>query len=240
MRLTALELPASWGTPDRALADVEDRLARGPATELVLLPEAALQGYVSPAGDFDAARHAEPIDGPIARACAALAVRHRVQLVAPLILRDGAHTFNAMIAYAPDGTTTFVYRKRRPWFPETWATAGPDAPPVAMLGTLPTTIAICYDVHFLASDAEASLAAAQLLLFPSAWVADPDTPIADPDSRVALLQRIARRYRVHILNANWAPGVVAVPGQGGSCAIAPDGTVIATAPLGGRVDLTIP
>ena len=45
VRVTAIELPARWGPAGPALADVEARLARGPATDVVLLPEAALTGY---------------------------------------------------------------------------------------------------------------------------------------------------------------------------------------------------
>ena len=44
MRVTVLELAASWGEPARVLADVDARLATGPATDLVVLPEAALHG----------------------------------------------------------------------------------------------------------------------------------------------------------------------------------------------------
>ncbi len=58
---------------------------------------------------------------------------------------------------------------------------------------------------------------------------------ADP----ARLSELARRCDVNVANANWAPGVVRVPGQGGSCAIGRDGAVLATAPPAGRVDLVL-
>ena len=129
VRVTLLELPARWNAVDRALAEVEVALA-GCTSDLVLLPEASLTGYLSPDGDADLTRFAEPIEGPTSRACAALAATHAVHLVAPLILREGDALFNAMVCHAPDGTRPFIYRKRHPWIPEEWATPGREPLPV--------------------------------------------------------------------------------------------------------------
>jgi 5-aminopentanamidase len=230
VRLTILELPARWNAAERALADVDAALV-GHETDLVLLPEASLHGYVSPDGDCDLTPFAEPLDGPTATACAALAAKHRVHLVAPLVLREGRALYNAMIAYAPDGTRPFVYRKRHPWEPETWATRGTEPLPVVTVCGCALTIAICYDVHFLPRESAAELSRADLLLFPSAWV-------EEPDFRVQRLVRLARHFELAIANANWGTGDVRIPGQGGSCVIAPDGNVIATA-SDGRIDVTL-
>ncbi len=228
MRLTILELAARWNAPQRVLAEVDAALTAKCATDLVLLPEAALQGYVSPSGDSDLAPFAEPVDGPTARACGALAAKHHVHLVAPLVLREGAAQFNAMACFDTRGEVVFVYRKRHPWLPESWATAGGERPPVVEIAGALVTIAICYDVHFLPTDAAPELGAADVLLFPSAWV-------EDPDLRVPRLSRLAQRYAVTIANANWAPGDVRVPGQGGSCIVGADGSVLARA-VTGRID----
>jgi predicted amidohydrolase len=232
MRIAVLELPARWGDPSGALVDVAARLAAGPRADLVLLPEASLCGYVGPGRDFDLRRFAEPIDGATATACAALARDHAVHLVAPLVLREAGALYNAMACFDPDGERAFVYRKRHPWLPETWATPGPHAPPIVDIAGVRVTIAICFDLHFAGDDMAGELTDADLLLFASAWVERPDT-------RPARLCALASRFGVHVANANWAPGVVRVPGQGGSCAIGPDGTLIATAPLAGRVDLEV-
>ncbi len=233
MRLAVLELPARWGTPDAALDDVDARLAAGPPTELVLLPEAALHGYVSADGDFDAARFAEPLDGPTATRCAALARQHGTHLVASLVLAEGHAIYNAMIAFAPTGDVAFVYRKRHPWMPETWATPGANSHPIVTIAGRRVTIAVCYDYWFVGLEMNRELVAADVLLFPSAWVEAVDT-------RVARLQTLARCYGLTIANANWAPGVARVPGQGGSCIIAPAGDVIARAATAGRIDATVP
>src|SRR5690242_6664252 len=213
MRITALELAATWDDRARVLDEVEARLAAGPPTDLALLPEASLTGYVSPARDFDLTRFAEPSDGPTAARCAAIARARHIHLVAPLVLREGDAVFNAMACFDPRGELAFVYRKRHPWMPETWATPGPSAPPVVELGAVRVTIAICFDVHFLEDDAARELALADVLLFPSAWV-------ERPDRRAERLAALARAFDLYVVNANWGPGIVRVPGQGGSCALA--------------------
>jgi 5-aminopentanamidase len=221
LRVTVLELPASSGEPGRALELVDRALGAGPSTDLVLLPEQSFVGYVSPRGDFDLERYAEPIDGPTARACARLARLYRVHLVSPLVLRDGDACFNAMLAHAPDGSRLFHYEKRHPWIPETWATPGRTPPPIVTIQNVRVTIAICYDGHFLSEDAADVLRRADLLLFPSAWV-------DRYDSRTPLLVDVARRFDVAVANANWGPGIVRVPGQGGSFILDRDGTRIAS------------
>jgi predicted amidohydrolase len=220
LRVTVLELPAAWGDSQAALGLVDAELERGPPTDLVLLPEASLSGYVSEAGEYDLAAFAEPHDGPTARAIAALARRHRTNIVAPLVLAEGACMYNAMAAFDRRGDPLFTYRKRHPWFPELWATPGLEPAPIARIDGLNVTIAICFDVHFLAEDAQVALDACDLLLFPSAWV-------EEQDSREAMLADLARRHRIAIANANWGPGIVRIPGQGGSSIVDSRGRVLA-------------
>ncbi len=234
VRVAVLELPATWGERDAALEAVDGVLAGGAPTDIVLLPEGSLAGFVSPRGDFDLSGFAEDEEGPTCRGIALLARRHGVHLAAPLVLREGRRLFNAFALFAPDGTRLFLYRKRHPWLPETWACAGSEAPPRVVVGSISVSIAICYDVHFLSSDpAFGLLEETDLLLFPSAWV--------DPaNTRASLLERVARRHRVAVANANWAPGMVHVPGQGGSCVLDAQGRVVASVRLGGlRADATI-
>ena len=219
LRVTVLELPATWGNPGPALAAVDAELEHGAPSDLVLLPEASLHGYVSADGDFDLERFAEPLDGPTARALAAMARRHRTNLVGPLVLAEGAHRYNAMVGFDREGEPIFTYRKRHPWIPETWASAGPEPAPVVDIEGARVTIAICYDVHFIAEDAGPALDASDLLLFASAWV-------EENDSRPTRLPELARAHRIAIANANWGPGVVRVPGQGGSSILDSRGRVV--------------
>jgi predicted amidohydrolase len=229
--VSVLELPARWGRIDDALDEVDELLSSSDTSvgrpDLAVLPEMSLVGYVSPHGDFDPTRFAEPIDGPTMGAVGALARRHAVHLVAPLVLSEGDCVYNASIALGPDGGVLATYRKRHPWFPETWATPGPLPPPLVRMGGLTVTLAICYDGHFLAEDSAEELSRADLLVFTSAWV-------DEEDSRVPLLRSLSRRFGVSVANANWGPGVVSIAGQGGSCILDGNAHVIASVQRGGR------
>ena len=228
LRVTVLELPATWGDPGAALRAVDTELERGPfVPDLVLLPEASLRGYVSPEGQFDLAPFAEPHDGPMSRALSELARRHRTNLVGPLVLAEGERHYNVMAGFDRDGKPIFTYRKRHPWLPETWATAGPEPAPVVDIDGTRVTIAICYDLHFLEEDAGVALDGSDLLLFASAWV-------EEEDSRPERLPELARTHGVAIANANWGPGVVRVAGQGGSTILDSRGRLLASASCSGR------
>ncbi|MBX3227570.1 MAG: carbon-nitrogen hydrolase family protein [Labilithrix sp.] len=221
MRVTVVELPATWGEPERALAEVDAILAAGPATDLVLLPETSLTGYVSPALDFDLTRFAEPLDGATAQALADLARKHHTHLFGPLVLAEGGHMYNTTIGFAPTGRHVATYRKRHPWIPETWASAGREPYPLFTIAGRTVTIACCYDVHFLADDAAGALDRADVLLFPSAWVEQVST-------RLRRLERLAREHHLAIVAANWGRGRdLAVHGQGDSAILNATGDQLA-------------
>jgi predicted amidohydrolase len=232
LRVTALELPAAWEEPESACAAVAHALA-GPATDLVLLPELALTGYVSPAGDFDVSAWAEAPGGPHARALAELARRCGVWLAGPLVEREAGRCYNTLALFDPAGAPRLRYRKRHPWYPETWATAGAAAAPVIEIGGCRVSAAICFDVHFLADEAADTLLRSDVLLFPSAWV-------EDHDSRPAILRGLAERFGIAIVNANWGPGVPRIAGQGGSRIVDRNGRTLAHCPAGQvRIDASL-
>lgn len=232
--VAVVEMPATWGEPERALELVDAVLTAGPHADLVLLPEASLTGYVSPEADVDLSRFAEPIDGPTAHALAGFARAHRTHLVGPLVLAEGGACFNATVAFDPEGRLSFVYRKRHPWIPERWATPGSEPYPLVEIGGLRVTAACCFDVHFLAREARATLLDADLLLFPSAWVEEGE------DTRLARLSSIARTFSIAVAAANWGPGLVLVPGQGGSAIVDAHGETLVRVERGGlRADAVL-
>ncbi len=236
MRATALQLPARFGAAKEQLTFAEALLEGGPQTDLVLLPEAALTGYVSPRGNFDLSAFAEPIDGPTRAALAHLAKRFDCLVVGPVIERAGPGLFNSLLAITPVGETLLHYRKHRPWVPEKWATPGPGPSDVISWRGKTITAAICFDVHTLSADAGPKLDAADLLLFPSAWVDDDEG-----DSRPELLTAISAQHRVAVLNANWGPGKPLLNGQGGSLFLDAAGEVKARLKTKtGRLDVTLP
>lgn len=220
--MNVVEVPATWGAPDAVLRAVEDALTRAPPADLVLLPELALTGYVSPRGVFDPSPFAEPGDGPTAKGLERLARATGAVVVGPLVLAEEGRVYNVARGVGPDGRELFTYRKRHPWIPEAWATAGAARPPLVTIAGRKVTVCICFDVHFVAEDAPEELGAADVLLFPSAWVDEEDT-------RIPMLAGLARRFHTWVVAANWSAGVVIVPGQGRSCVVAPDGRVVAEA-----------
>jgi predicted amidohydrolase len=237
IRVTALELPARFDEAEQALADVDALLTDGPATDVVLLPEASITGYVSANLEADLGRFAEPIDGKTAARLGGLAKKHRVHLVGPLVLAEGGRAYNAMAAFAPDGRVGCVYRKRHPWYVEAWATPGTGPLGAFEVRSARVAIAVCFDVHFLAAESAEELRAAEALLFASAWVEGDDASTLPP-----LLSSLAREHDVAIVNANWGPGVPRIHGQGGSRIIARDGEPLSVAPPGGgakRIDATL-
>lgn len=236
MRATALQLPARFGAAREQLFFAEALLEAGPRTDLVLFPEAALTGYVSPAGEFDLTTFAEPIDGPTRASLSHLARRFDCLVIGPVIERAEAGLFNSLLGVTPDGATLLHYRKHHPWFPEKWATAGPGPSEVVTWRGRTLTAAICFDVHTLSAEAGPGLDTADLLLFPSAWVDDDEG-----DSRPGLLTAIAAEHRVAVLNANWGPGKPLLNGQGGSMFIDATGQLQARLKTDtGRLDITLP
>ncbi|MCC6559232.1 MAG: carbon-nitrogen hydrolase family protein [Polyangiaceae bacterium] len=230
IEVAAIELPQRFGDPEGALAEVDAVLGSGAlrGVDLALLPEAILTGYVSPRGDFDLRPFAEPLEGPTARALAALARRHGLALAGPLVEAHAGRHYNSLLLFDREGTLAGHWRKRHPWFPERWATPGDLGTPVVDLTGLRITAAICFDIHFLTEDAGRALDEVDVLLFPTAWVDGP----ARSDLRADLLPPLARRHRVGIVNANWAVSRPALPGQGGSRVLDAGGRVIAEAPRG--------
>ncbi len=219
VRVAAFELPARWAEPEKALSDVRALLARGPATDLALLPEASLTGYVSPDLASDLRAFAEPLDGPTTAALGAIARAHRTCIVGPLILKEEERFSNAMVALGPDGALLATYRKRHPWYVETWAT--PGEAPLATFAVAGCTfaLAICFDLHFVEDESARELEAADVLLFASAWV-------EKEDSRPEVLATLARRFDLAIVNANWGHGEPHVWGQGGSRIVDRAGTLL--------------
>jgi predicted amidohydrolase len=232
--VTVLEVPARYGAVDAQLGWIREALDAKAPGDVVVLPEAAITGYVSPTLDFDLSRFAEPLEGRQLDGLRALAHDFETTVIGPIIERDGDRCFNSQLVVAPSGELRAHYRKRHPWYPETWATPGDRPWPQFELDGLRCTLAVCFDVHFLAEGAAEVLADADVLFFCSAWVDDAQ------DSRPSHLSPLAQRFSVQVVNANWGLGVPRVPGQGGSLVLNAEGAIVARAlPRDFRLDVRL-
>ncbi|HET8731782.1 MAG TPA: carbon-nitrogen hydrolase family protein [Moraxellaceae bacterium] len=200
------QLPAVFGDVAGQVAVLEGLLNSHHA-DLVLLPELALSGYVSPRGNFDVTPFGEPPEGETLQQLCALARYHRVALGAPLVEQDGTYFYNSYFLIDREGTLVGHWRKRHPWYPEAWASPGNTGTPVVEFLGIKICAAICFDIHFVETDAWEALVAADLMLFPSAWV-------EEHDSRNDQLGALARRHGIAIANANWGAGAPFIPSQG--------------------------
>jgi len=227
LKVGILELPAVFGQVARMLALVEQCLARGAGRfDVLVLPEASITGYlaVTPQGvdetrsPADYAEDSVGTEQPQLRELRRMARKHGVALVAPHIERANGAVYNTQIALDADGALVHRYRKRHPWYPETWATPGAEPFPVFDWLGVPSSLAICFDAHFLADEAGDALRRAQALFFSSAWVDD-----GAVDLRDALLSSVAQEQAIWVVNANWGPGEIRVRGQGGSRVLSPTG-----------------
>lgn len=235
MRIAVLELRARFGEPEAALEEARSLLTERPC-DLALLPECSLTGYVSEDGYFDLTELAEP-EGASTQieALRSLARDAGCTVAGPFIEAEAGRAYNGFVVVGSGGEILARYRKRHPWYPETWASPGLAAHPTFVLGGVTATIAICFDIHFVEREAGRVLEASDVLLFPSAWVDD------EPgDGRGPILDRIARTFGVTVVNANWGPGRPRVRGQGASRAVSPSGRqTILERDGGARLDVEI-
>lgn len=234
LNVTIVEPPALFGEPEKQLRRIDTILDMAPVGDVIVLPETTLTGYVSPQGEFDLSAFAGPFEGSQLAGLRELAVRRRAAVIGPVIERDGERLFNTQVVLAADGALLAKYRKRHPWYPETWATPGDLPFPRFRLGELECTLAICFDVHFLAEEATRELGESDVLFFCSAWVD------SEFDSRPDHLTPLARDFGLVVVNSNWGRGDPRLPGQGGSMVVGPTGAILARATeLHRRLDVRI-
>ncbi|HET6427078.1 MAG TPA: nitrilase-related carbon-nitrogen hydrolase [Phycisphaerae bacterium] len=260
-RVAAVQCDSEFGDPEKnrkALSSWIYNAARAGA-DIVVLPETAVTGYMSPdlkrtwqVGDrpitpgltgVDPRAAAEPVPGPSTRFFAELARRYGIYLTVPLLesdVRTGRY-YNTVVLLGPDGSMLTHYRKLNPWpwAEKGWASPGDLGHPVAdtpfgRVGTL-----VCFDIHEQASAmAERKV---DTLLYSIAWV----------DSRGSdwfpqKLPQIAARNGFHMVGANWTVPPArqgdAQPdwhGYGQSCVISAAGKVLAKARDDRRGDVVL-
>ena len=161
-------------TANLALAQerIEEAAKRG--AQIVCLPELYRSLYFPQAEDAENFRLAEPVPGPTSKAMSALAKKHRLVIVAPIFEKRGTGVYhNSALVFDADGSLAGHYRKMHipddPEFYEKFYFAPGDLgfPTFkTRYGTL--GILICWDQWFPEAARLASLAGAQILLYPTA------------------------------------------------------------------------
>ncbi len=248
VQVASIQMASVMGDVPANLARAEGliRRAASEGAVFVVLPEAAVSGYLSQdlsqnwmvpgwplAVNFegvDVARVAETVPGPSTHRLAQLADELDIYLTIPLVERQGSgmepRYFNSVVLADPDGKLVGHYRKLSPWpWPEqSWATAGDRGIEVVETPYGRIGLAICFDVHTVFEMyAEADL---WTLLYPIAWV-DEEHP-AEWFWHTLPAQLVDREYNV--VGANWSVDASQEwRGYGFSTIYGPGGTVLASA-----------
>jgi predicted amidohydrolase len=121
---------------------------------------------------------AEPLDGPICQELAAIAVRHRITLVAGVVEASDEEdrAYNTLVAFGPDGSPLAFYRKihlfdAQGFGESTFIKPGPSTEPVVFeSGGAVFGLMTCYDLRFPEPARSLADAGAQVLLVCSSWV----------------------------------------------------------------------
>lgn len=211
----------------RARETLADAASRG--ARLVLFPELFLQGY---AADEAFARLAEPVPGPATAALAEAAAAHGVEVVMGLARRDTGfpHGVYNSAALLDGAGVRAVHDKIHlgtfgPFREGCWFAPGrrADVCPT-VLG--PSGLAICYDCSFPEVPRGLALGGAESLLVISAG------PVGAREKWGYLLRTRAYENATWVLYCNTVGRQGPYEFFGGSRVIAPNGEVLAEAPVG--------
>lgn len=228
-RVACCQYAPRVGEPEanRARGAQAIRDAAQAGARVVVLPELASSGYVFRDRD-EAARLAEPPDGPTVSEWGALAAALGVVVVAGLCERgaDGA-LFNSAVVLDESGLRT-AYRKAHLWNTEKLVFAAGDAPPpvVTVSGDVRLGVMLCYDLEFPEWVRVPALAGAQLLCVPANWPRLP-RPGGQRPMEVVRAQAAASVNRMFVAVCDRVGAERGVDWVGGSVIVDADGWPLA-------------
>lgn len=194
---------ALWQTPclhDRAaaLAALEATAAQAAAqgADVLVCPEMSLTGYLL--GSQRIAALAEPVDGPLLRAVAAIARRHAIATVVGWPLATAARPHNAVAFVGADGTLLQTYAKTHLFGDADRGqfTPGPALPSVFSYRGWRLGLLICFDVEFPEPVRHLALSGADAVLVPTANMIEYD------EVPTLLVPARANENRVYLAYAN--------------------------------------
>jgi predicted amidohydrolase len=171
IRVAAAQIDPQLGEVDRNLERIERTIAEAAAAgaRLVVLPEAAVTGYVFENLD-EALTVAQRASAVAEQRLADAAAAHDLALVVGTLEAEGREVFNTALIFSPDGRR---YRYRKMHLPylgvDRFATPGPDAPEVYDLAGMRVGVLICYDLRFPEAARICALDGADLIALPTNW-----------------------------------------------------------------------
>ncbi|MCV0439579.1 MAG: carbon-nitrogen hydrolase family protein [Hydrogenophaga sp.] len=205
------------------LLDATAAQARAQGADLLVCPEMSLTGYQI--GADRVAAIAEPADGPLAQAVAAIAQRHRIAIVFgyPELHPQGEKPFNAAQFIDAGGQRLANYRKTHLFgdIDRAQFSPGEAAPTVFAWNGWRLGLLICYDIEFPEPARALALQGTDAILVPTANMIE-----FDEVQRVLLPAR-ALENRVCVAYAN-ACGTERATRYGGlSSVLGPEGDALA-------------
>lgn len=224
------------------------KIAASNGAKIVVLPEAAITGYLSQDGKTnwhvagrplekeylgkDPAGYAETVPGPSTRHFCKLAKELDIYLTVPLVevdFQDGPKKpryFNTACLVNRQGEMVVHYRKLKPWphAEKSWATDGDRGTQTYDTEFGRVGIGICFDIYTILEKYHDQQLWA--MLFPTAW-ADSEHPA---EWFFHKLPTKVKPFKLHLIAANWSVDEKqAWRGYGFSTIISNEGKVLASA-----------
>jgi len=245
VRVAVVQFISEMGNPDvnRQRLATYVRQAASNGAKIVVLPEAAIPGYLSEdlattwhVGEREVSNGlrglppdavAETVPGPSTRIFGALARELAIYLTVPIIEMEPetGRFFNTLVLMGPKGELLLHYRKLTPWpFAEQgWASEGDRGHQYVDTPYGRLALLICYDINF--EPPRLKGLNVDTLLYSIAWVDRPES-----DWFEVRLPQIARENGLNIVGANWTVSEKpAWHGYGQSLIIERTGRVLARA-----------
>ena len=172
-------------------------------TDLVVLPE--LFAWCGPFKNEEKRKTAEPLGGRFSQAMSNLAVKHRVNILSPLLERKDKYIYNSMVWYDRKGKITGVYRKA---FPTDYEMAEGIRPGPLNFDAFETEFGpigccICFDINFREIIERLDRLKVKLVIFPTSF------------DGLCLMRAWAKLYRIFFVSASAYQYASAVDPTGG-------------------------
>ncbi len=211
---------------NRGLAAQAAARAAAIGADLLVLPELCTSGYVF-TDAAEAARLAEPLDGPAVAQWRDLSARHGLVLVAGLCEDRGGGRLGNTAAVIDGGELVAVHRKTHLWDREKLVFGpGEEPSPVVSTSAGRLGLAICYDAFFPEVMRALAVAGAELIAVPA------NVPVLGPvlgplPAEVVTAVAAAVQNRVVVAQCDRAGEERGVRWVGASAIIASDGRLLA-------------